>query len=182
MILETERLCLLPPDHVNVNYAVDYFNRNRQFLKEFEPERQEEYYSFHFQKKLLFQQNKDWRERRSYRFYISPKYSGGLIIGYVALNGVAMGAFCSCYLSYQLDYEFLNYGFMTEAVEEVIRYAFSIIGLHRIEGNIMPRNIPSIRVVEKCGFVYEGVSRKYLKINGVWEDHVHYAKLNEAME
>ncbi len=52
----------------------------------------------------------------------------------------------------------------------------------RIEGNIMPRNRASIAVVEKCGFVREGISRKYLKINGVWEDHVHDVVLNEAME
>lgn len=71
---------------------------------------------------------------------------------------------------------------MTETVNEVVRYAFESLGLHRIEGNIMPRNKASIGVVEKCGFVNEGTSRKYLKINGVWEDHIHFVKINEAME
>ena len=71
---------------------------------------------------------------------------------------------------------------MTEAVSQVVRFAFSSLRLHRIEGNIMPRNKASIRVAEKCGFVREGVARKYLKINGVWEDHIHFVKLNEDME
>ena len=45
----------------------------------------------------------------------------------------------------------------------------------------MPRNRASLRVLEKNGFVCEGLSRYYLKINGIWEDHVHMVKLNEAM-
>jgi ribosomal-protein-alanine N-acetyltransferase len=46
----------------------------------------------------------------------------------------------------------------------------------------MPRNLPSRRVVTKLGFVEEGLGRKYLKINGVWEDHLHYALLNPDEE
>lgn len=54
--------------------------------------------------------------------------------------------------------------------------------LHRIEGNVMPVNRASRAVLERCGFVCEGASRKYLKINGVWEDHLHYVLLNESAE
>jgi ribosomal-protein-alanine N-acetyltransferase len=64
---------------------------------------------------------------------------------------------------------------------EVIRIAFDGMGLHRIEANIIPRNVRSRRVVEKLGFTLEGMSRKYLRINGVWEDHLHYALLNEKI-
>ena len=71
---------------------------------------------------------------------------------------------------------------MTEAVNQVVTYAFDSLGLHRIEGNIMPRNKASIGVAKKCGFAEEGLSRKYLKINGVWEDHLHFVRLNEEME
>ena len=42
----------------------------------------------------------------------------------------------------------------------------------------MPHNIASLGVVRRCGFV-GGTARKYLKINGVWEDHLHMVKLNE---
>jgi len=42
----------------------------------------------------------------------------------------------------------------------------------------MPRNLPSLRVAEKCGFQNEGLSPRYLQINGKWEDHVHMVKLN----
>jgi ribosomal-protein-alanine N-acetyltransferase len=67
---------------------------------------------------------------------------------------------------------------MTEAVAAVVELAFGPLQLHRVEANIIPRNMPSRRVVEKLGFVNEGLSPKYLKINGVWEDHMHYVVLN----
>jgi ribosomal-protein-alanine N-acetyltransferase len=59
---------------------------------------------------------------------------------------------------------------------------FGEYGLHRIEANIMPRNAASLRVVEKAGFHREGLAKKYLKINGVWEDHIHMVLLNDRME
>jgi ribosomal-protein-alanine N-acetyltransferase len=45
----------------------------------------------------------------------------------------------------------------------------------------MPRNLRSRRVVEKLGFVEEGLAKQYLKINGVWEDHIHYVLLNDEV-
>ncbi len=71
---------------------------------------------------------------------------------------------------------------MSEAVARVADIAFNDLRLHRIEANIMPRNKRSIQVVEKNGFIYEGVSKRYLRINGNWEDHAHYVLLNEGWE
>ena len=124
--------------------------------------------------------NEENRERAAgFRFYIVPKEQPGQIIGMVALNNVVWGSFCSCFLGYKLDKDWLRQGLMSEAVNECVRIAFEELGLHRIEANIMPRNIASLGVVRRCGFVEEGLARKYLKINGVWEDHLHMVKLNE---
>ena len=92
------------------------------------------------------------------------------------------GAFCSCYVGVKMDKDFINQGYMTEAEKAVIAYAFDVLGLHRIEANVMPRNKCSMRLAEKCSFQYEGLSEKYLKINGVWEDHVHMVIRNHKME
>ena len=43
----------------------------------------------------------------------------------------------------------------------------------------MPRNTASLRVLEKCGYRPEGLARRYLRINGVWENHIHMVRLNE---
>jgi len=71
---------------------------------------------------------------------------------------------------------------MTEAVKKVVDYAFTELKLHRIEGNVLPDNVSSLKVLDKNGFKYEGVSEKYLKINGVWRDHIHMVKLNPKAE
>jgi ribosomal-protein-alanine N-acetyltransferase len=54
--------------------------------------------------------------------------------------------------------------------------------LHRIQAGVMPRNTPSNRVMEKAGFRREGLALNYLKINGVWEDHVLYAVTAEDLQ
>jgi len=69
-------------------------------------------------------------------------------------------------------------GLMTEAVREVVRYGFENLGLHRLEANHFPRNPASGRVLEKAGFVREGLLR-----GAVWkgekpEDVIQYAILS----
>ena len=55
------------------------------------------------------------------------------------------------------------------------QYCFETLMLHRIEINIIPRNQASLRVVQKIGLRHEGVALRYLEIDGVWEDHSHFA-------
>jgi ribosomal-protein-alanine N-acetyltransferase len=62
-------------------------------------------------------------------------------------------------------------------VSGVVRFAFEELKLHRLEAACMPSNAASIRVLEKNGFQREGLARRYLKINGVWQDHLLYATL-----
>ena len=49
--------------------------------------------------------------------------------------------------------------------------------LHRIEAACIPANVASIRLLEKTGFRREGFAREYLCIDGVWQDHLLYARL-----
>jgi ribosomal-protein-alanine N-acetyltransferase len=97
----------------------------------------------------------------------------------ISLSGISWGAFRSAHLGYKLDRRRVGQGLMREALEKVITYVFQERGLHRIEANIMPRNSRSLALVEALGFVSEGLARRYLNINGVWEDHVHMVILNE---
>ena len=68
---------------------------------------------------------------------------------------------------------------MIEALRAAIVIIFKELKLHRIEANIMPRNRHSMNLVKKLGFEYEGLAKKYLKINGKWEDHIHMTILNK---
>ncbi len=97
------------------------------------------------------------------------------------MNNVVWGAFYSAFLGYKLDKYFINKGYMSVAVEMLTKYAFEELGLHRIEANVMPKNKASLRVLEKNQFINEGISKYYLNINGIWEDHIHMVKINYAM-
>jgi ribosomal-protein-alanine N-acetyltransferase len=46
---------------------------------------------------------------------------------------------------------------------------------------IRPENEPSLRVVEKLGFRYEGLRRRYIHINGDWRDHFCFALTSEEL-
>lgn len=154
---------------------LDYYIRNKEFLAPYESKRNAEFFSLSSIEILLKRAIKNEKDGNGVRFYITKDYK---VIGTIALNNIVRGCFYSCFLGYSLDKDYINKGYMTKAVNEVVEYAFNILKLHRIEANVMPRNVQSKRVLEKCGFTEEGYSKSYLFINGVWEDHIHMVKFN----
>ncbi len=107
-------------------------------------------------------------------FRVDPA-EGASIIGRIALTGVMRGAFMSAHLGYWIDEEHQRRGYMTEAVRAVVRFAFDVLGLHRVQAAVMPHNAASLRVLEKLGFRKEGESPRYLQIAGKWADHAVFA-------
>jgi len=178
---ETERLILRGLEREEWDKLQDYIIRNRNFLKEWEPLREESYYQRESLEKTINSENESYESRSSLCLYIFNK-GEDRIIGSASLTNMVYGVFQSCFLGYKLDEREINQGKMTEALGKLIDIAFTEYGLHRIEANIMPRNIRSVRVAEKLGFMNEGLSRKYLKIMGTWEDHIHYVLLSEKAE
>ena len=101
------------------------------------------------------------------------------IVGAINLSQIFRKAFQNAYLGYSLGAGDTGKGYMTEAVELVLRFAFKELKLHRVEANVQPENLPSISVLKRCGFTREGFSRKYLKIGGKWRDHERFAIIRE---
>ncbi|MBS4538688.1 GNAT family N-acetyltransferase [Clostridium sp. D2Q-11] len=182
VVLETDRLYLKVSDIDFVEKVLDFHRRNKEFLSKFEPIKEDGYYTFNYHKKLIQDEIIKTSSDSMRKFYIFKKNNNDKIIGSIALSNIVRGGFQSCFLGYKIDQEELNRGYMTEAINGVIKHAFNEMMLHRIEANIMPRNKASLRVVGKLGFIDEGISRKYLRINGVWEDHIHMVILNKKLE
>lgn len=61
-------------------------------------------------------------------------------------------------------------GYATEAVRKVLEYGFLVMELNRIEGRYMVENMPSRRVMERCGLTFEGVLRQSMRVKGVYRD------------
>ena len=68
---------------------------------------------------------------------------------------------------------------MTDAVKAMLPFAFVTLGLHRLEAACLPHNTPPRACCEKAGFKREGMARRYLKINGLWQDHDLFALLQD---
>lgn len=101
------------------------------------------------------------------------------IMGSIALSQIVRGNFHSAYLGYQIGVEFAGQGYMSEAIQLMLRHAFVNLKLHRLEANIQPGNTASIALVKRAGFVQEGYSPRYLKICGRWRDHERWAIVAE---
>ena len=177
---ETDRLYLriLKPNYARE--VLEYYKRNHNFLNEWEPKRPKDFYTLSYHKRQLSYEYNMFKNRRSVRFWIFKKEDNKLI-GNICLSNIIMGNFKSCFMGYKLDKDEINKGYMTEAIKEAVQIMFDDFGLHRIEVNVVPRNERSLKVMKKLKFEQEGYSRRYLEINGKWEDHVHFAVYKDAL-
>ncbi len=99
------------------------------------------------------------------------------LIGRVALHSIQWGVSFSAGLGYWIDADLAGAGLMTEAVARLVAVAFEEMRLHRLWAGVQPPNRPSQRVLEKLGFVREGLHRQELFINGRWQDQYFYTFL-----
>jgi ribosomal-protein-alanine N-acetyltransferase len=100
------------------------------------------------------------------------------LIGQITLGGVVFGALRGAHIGYWIDQNHANYGYMTRAVNLLTNFAFNQLGLHRIEINCRPENIPSQAVATKAGYLLEGQRLRFLHIDGDWRDHLVFTKEN----
>ena len=180
--LTTERLLLQEAGPEDAPAIASYTWRNREFLKPWEPKRQESFYTEAVQRDILEADRTEIQEGRLFKLWISLKEEPDAVIGSVALSNIVRGVYQGCHLGYRLDKDLLGRGYMPEAVGALVEHGFGVLRLHRIEANIIPRNSASLSVVRKLGFQEEGLARRYVKINGKWEDHYHMVLLNDALE
>ena len=176
--LETERMLLRPAAPGLARAALAFYRRNAHWLQPVEPAFPEGFLTLAFQRQLMRRDAAAARCGTGLRYWMFRKNDPSAAIGCVALNDILLGAFRSCFIAYKTDRALLRQGYGAEAVNAVVDLAFRGLALHRMEANIMPRNEASLALARKCGFVEEGRSPQYLKINGRWEDHIHMVRLN----
>lgn len=99
----------------------------------------------------------------------------GAIAGMVNINSIIRGRYQGASLGYAAFAPSAGRGYMTEGVATVLRHAFDVLRLHRLEANIQPDNKSSIALAKRLGFHFEGLSPGYLYIDGAWRDHERWA-------
>ena len=167
-------LVVLEPADSEALYA--YYEENAEHLAPWEPQRDRSFYTRDGIRQAVTDR---------YRGYVagtalplSALDTDGRMIAECNFTNIVRGPFQACTLGFSVAKAKQGQGIMTAVVEKASGIVFSDYGLHRIMANYMPRNAASARVLEKCGFVREGLARKYLRIAGRWEDHVLTALIN----
>lgn len=115
---------------------------------------------------------------RAYPFLIFREQDGALVGG-ITLANVRRGIVQAGTVGYWTGEPYAGRGYMTTALRLLLPTLFGELNLHRVEAACIPSNAASVRVLEKCGFVREGLARRYLCINGVWQDHLLFGMLHE---
>ncbi|WP_395640831.1 GNAT family N-acetyltransferase [Pseudolysinimonas sp.] len=99
----------------------------------------------------------------------------GEFAGQLNVSGMSYGSLSSASIGYWVAERFAGKNVTPTAVALATDHVFFGLGLHRMEICIRPENGPSLRVVEKLGFRYEGLRRRFIHINGDWRDHFCFA-------
>jgi ribosomal-protein-alanine N-acetyltransferase len=105
----------------------------------------------------------------------------GQFAGQLNVSSITYGSLSSATIGYWVSERFAGKNVTPTAVALASDYCFFQLGLHRMEICIRPENAPSLRVVEKLGFRYEGLRRRYIHINGDWRDHYCFGLVVEEL-
>ncbi|RVT44212.1 GNAT family N-acetyltransferase [Rheinheimera sediminis] len=155
----------------------DFYLRNEEHLRRWEPRREEGYHSIDAWTLRLHEREKELVEGKSAHFiYFNPQE--GDIVAICSLTNIVRGPFMGCNMGYAVSKTYQGRGLMKKLCVHVIGYAFSELHLNRVMANYMPSNQRSEALLGHLGFVKEGLARRFLKINGNWEDHVLTSLVN----
>ncbi|NEZ47980.1 GNAT family N-acetyltransferase [Clostridium niameyense] len=166
---ESVNLRILSPR--NAKELLEYYIRNRERLQEVEPQREEKFYTLDKQREILVESYKQYINGDIIDFGI---YNNNRFIGKIKVSNIIMGGLKSAVIGYSIDKDFESKGYMKESLKVVIKYVFNEIGLHRLEASTLTENIKSQNLLLSCGFEKLGINRKYIFINGDWQDYNTY--------
>ena len=177
--ITTPRFQLIPAGVDLTDRVVDFYVRNATHLAPWDPPIPEGFRTQAFQRERLAKAEGEAAAGTALRwwFYLSDQPQS--LAGSIGLTAIARGPFQNAMLGYSLDGQLQGQGLMREALAAVIQHAFSaVLNLHRIQANVRPENVRSLRLLEHLGFEFEGLARDYLFIDGAWRDHQMLALRN----
>ncbi|EJT5925621.1 N-acetyltransferase [Clostridium perfringens] len=176
--LNTERLALRNLTPENTEEMLDYYIRNEEHLRQYEPTRDSSFYTYEGQKEILTESFRQFIDGTSIDLGI---FKDEKLIGKIKLSNIVYGILRNAFVGYSIDKEHQGKGYMKEALNTVCSYAFEEMGLHRLEASTLMDNSRSQGVLKACGFNELGISEKYLYINGEWRDHKIFYKVNDDL-
>jgi len=175
-LIEGERVVLRMPQMSDFTAWASLREESRSFLTPWEPIWPPYDLTRGSFRRRMRRYARDVREDAAYPFLVFRRTDRALLGG-LSLSNVRRGVTQTASLGYWMGAPYAGKGYMSAAVRALLPFAHGTLGLRRIEAACLPHNEPSIKLLERTGFRREGYGREYLCINGVWQDHLLYARL-----
>jgi len=177
-VLRNERVEMRTPDTADYSAWADLRLRSRDFLAPWEPVWPSNDLTRAAFRGRIKRYWRDIENDSAYPFFI---FSAGerQLLGALTLSNVRRGVAQTASLGYWIGAPFARQGLMTSAIGLAIGFAFDHLQLHRVEAACLPGNGASIALLKRCGFEQEGLAKSYLKIAGLWQDHLLFARLSD---
>lgn len=175
VLIRGEGIYLRPPEMRDFEAWVELRAQSRAFLTPWEPTWPADDLTYGSFRRRVRRNHQEIVNDEAYPFLIfrdDDVLAGGLTLGQIKRGVVQAGT-----LGYWIGEPHARRGLMSAAVEAVTGYAFATLRLHRIEASCLPHNEASLKLLERRGFTREGYARAYLRINGIWQDHLLYGLL-----
>lgn len=178
LIHETDRLSLQCLTSASALAVRDFYLENQLYFDPYELTRPKAFYTVGFHTSALDWEWKEMQAKRSLRYFLFLKKDPSFIIGSVNFTDIRLGPMQKASIGYKIDHRYWRQGYAWEACVKCLDIIFREYGLHRIEAHIAPSNEPSIRLIQKLGFTYEGLEHESAEINHQWQDLLQFAKIN----
>ncbi|MEQ6376958.1 GNAT family protein [Bacillaceae bacterium S4-13-58] len=176
IIIESEELYLRPFQKKDARNLFRLVYDNQYFWSKVEPDHHPNYYTYNVQKQRLQDMIHSTGKGKEFNCGIFLREKEQLI-GEISIFHILRGPLNQGMVGFSLSKDYVGKGYGTQSLALMTKYAFNDLQLHRVEAAVAPSNIPSISILEKNGFVKEGLLRGYLLMKGQWKDHLLYSKL-----
>ena len=176
--LTTSRLLLQVENSSKAGEVLSFYLKNRELFEQFEPTRPESFYTLDYQTASMNYEYNAAIKGKSLRYYIYLKEQPNQIIGSVNFSQIMHGPFSRAAIGYKLDADYHGYGYASEACQAAITVIFSDYKIHRLDARVAPNNTPSIKLLERIGFRFEGIEYQGVEVNGTFKDHYRYGLIS----
>lgn len=170
-VLGGEGVRLRPPRASDYEEWRDLRSASRAFLQPWEPTWPQDDLTRAAFRRRLAAYSRDREQGAAYAFFVFRE-PDEILTGGITLSNVRRGVAQMGSIGYWCGKPHTRNGHTLAAVRSVVSFAFQTLRLHRLEAACIDDNAPSRRLLLQAGFAEEGFAKAYLKINGVWRDHV----------